>query len=447
MRRRTIGLSLMLALAGCGTAPPADDDAGVAPDVDSGPSGMIDAGPTTNPDSGPDDAGGGGVTGWRALAFPDGPGPEDRVTGVHCTAVDACVITTDDAVSSPGGFVFAVDGEAVTTALIRGEDIADTAGLIGSVGFIGLDLTNQGLVARADTTGAFVAAASDFTNPASWSAVELGLRDGSRLAAGNAQEAFAVDPSGRWLFANRQGTVYEASAPPGPTTVWTGLWSPVRVPPIPDGFADLLLADPTLCEMDVGTSLAPEGTQNVTFSRDLSVAVYPSAGLNQGGSAAAGVCISTDGGRRFYNVPFDGLGDEYGPIAVECVDENLCFAVNGLSFDAGSAYVYRTANASAGAASTWTRATIPTSIETASNARLRFVFFAPDQMHGWIGGNVNNRALLLRTTDGGLTWTDVSGAVQAVSSVRMHGGFALDADNIWLGGENKTLLRTDRAQD
>lgn len=67
-------------------------------------------------------------------------------------------------------------------------------------------------------------------------------------------------------------------------------------------------------------------------------------------------------------------------------------------------------------------------------------FFAPDGEHGWLVNENSNDAMILRTNDGGQSWEDISGGlVEAAGSTAMHGGFALDADRIFVGGESGTL--------
>jgi hypothetical protein len=47
------------------------------------------------------------------------------------------------------------------------------------------------------------------------------------------------------------------------------------------------------------------------------------------------------------------------------------------------------------------------------------------------------------SADGGKTWTDRSAGIYAnadVSKYRFSTGFALDAKNVWLGGDSGTLL-------
>ena len=450
MRRLTCALSIVAALAAaCDETTMSTDtgtpiDSGTRTDTDPIDDTGVDPGDTGTPadSSPPDDTG--APIGWRAMELPAGPGLEDEITGVHCTSTSACVIATDDRASSPGGFIYAASDTSIGAELVAGEDLTDVGGISGTIGFHGFSEVDGRLIAVADVSRLFLSATGDFTNATSWSAIQIGS-DSDELTGINAQFAFGRDASGRWVL-GRAGGLFESPDDPAPTAFWSGLWSPARIPPFPSDFAARLAADPTICDMDVGAGGIPAPLQSIYLAPDLSLAMYTSAGLNQTGSAAPGVCISTDGGQNFHNVAFPAIGDERGPKGLYCTGADTCFAFNGLGFDEGSAYVYRTTDASAGVASTWARVSIPTSFATESDVNLDFMFFAPDGTHGWIVGERNNSALLLRTTDGGTSWANVTAPLLALTDQPLRSGFALDADHVWVGGEH-VLLYTDAAQD
>jgi hypothetical protein len=368
-----------------------------------------------------------------------------RVTGIDCTSTTACVVSTD---SSDVPKVFAATNRAVGAVLIDGAAAQNVAMTLGGVpGFVGLSRTRRGLMARWQMSGLYATATGDATQPSNWTMVRTGMSEGSFLP-GNSQEAMQVDANGNWLFLSHQGYVYSGTGSPGPTMNWTKIWSPTAEPPIPTNFLTMLSADPTLCDQDVTTSMAPHTNENAWISPDLSIVLYPSGGINQAGAADPGVCISLDKGVTFHLAHLPDLPltqTSPGPTAITCLDNNRCFAFSGLSFQPGTGYVYYTTNAMQGAASTWTKATLPAGFATSDSAQLRTLFFAPDGIHGWIAGMYNRVPLLLRTTDSGHTWTDVSVQVQAATSERLWSGFALDADNVWLGGEYGAFLYTDTA--
>lgn len=381
------------------------------------------------------------MAGWRSIMLPSDQASA-RVTGIDCTSTDSCVFST--APFGSAGQLLAGDDTSVTGVLFDTTDYTDAFGILGSVQFEGLDRTRNGLVARVSTSGGYVSAASDFTNAASWSGVALGT-DGDGFGI-NAQLAIQAGADGTWVFANDQGAVFRSTMAPSPTTLWTATWSPNAIPTIPADFRERYAADPTLCEADIGVGISPNLTHGVFVSQDLGLIAYPARGLNQRGSAVPGACISTDGGITFYDAPFPGLPEEdyAGPLGITCIDNDRCWAFNGQSFSPDTAWVYYTTNASDGATSTWTRATVPAGWAGASGVAPRVIFFAPDGVHGWIAGqNGDNRAMLARTTDGGRTWTDVSTSIRTVTEAKLYSGFALDADHLWIGGDNGALVYSD----
>jgi len=398
--------------------------------------------------TGGDDDGGGG-SGFHAVKLPDEQAPND-VRAVYCTAPNKCIIATRVNVGDPGA-VFAASDTAVGDKLFDGKymgPLSSVSGVLGDLDFVGLEPTRNGVVARITASSVYAVASGDVTAKASWSFVSMGRHNGDSLPL-NAMAALQQGSDGKWLFINEQGAVYSADQPPSATTLWTSVWSPDATPSIPADFEDQYAADPTLCDADVTAGGLPEPSSMAYIAQDLSVIVTPAGGLNQSGTAKPGVCISVDKGAHFYNVAFTGVPDDVsspGPLGVMCSDKDTCWAYNGLSNQAGTVYIYYTTNASAGKASTWTRAMLPASVTTGDDTTLSGIFFAPDKMHGWTVGNIAHHPLVMRTTDAGKTWKDVSGSVQAATDADLYNGFALDNDHVWLAGRFGTLLATRTAQ-
>src|SRR5690606_21807032 len=139
-------------------------------------------------------------------------------------------------------------------------------------------------------------------------------------------------------------------------------------------------------------------------------------------------CISTDKGRHFYfkELPEpDTDRSSPGPFGVTCVDKDNCFAFNGTQFQPTS-YIYYSTDATKGKASTWTKATIPAGFAESTDITISAIFFAPDKVHGWAVGNNSRKPLLMRTTDGGDSWADISAQVASLAESDLIGGFALD---------------------
>ena len=393
-----------------------------------------------------DDDGGGGA--WDVISLPAGQ-ESNNVLAVHCASNTQCVFGTSPDSSGDPGALFALRGAEVGDKLLDGAsgDLMQAASVLGDLAFIGLERTRDGVLARLDASGAMVTATGDLTQRASWNVEPMGTIDGAPLPL-NAQTQLRDDGDGAWIFINQQGYVHSATARPSRGTAWTKIWGPTATPPVPADFVQRHAQDPSLCHADVSAGGLPAPSNPNWVAPDLSVIVLPAGGLNARGSAEPGVCISTDRGRTFYNVPFDGVPDTEspGPKGVTCLDKDRCFAFNGLPFQTGTAYIRFTLNASAGKASTWTAATVPSGWASSNAITLQMMFFAPDGVHGWVVGNDNHRALLARTTDGGRTWIDASASVRGASEHDLYAGFALDKDRVWLGGRFGTLLATTQAQ-
>lgn len=393
--------------------------------------------------------GGGGSTGFHAVGLPDEQAPND-VAAVYCTAQDKCIIATRSNVGDPGA-VFAVSDTTVGDKLLDGTymgALSNVSSVLGDLDFIGLEPTRNGVVAHITASSVYAVASGDVTAKASWTFVNMGRESGEALPL-NSMAALQQGSDGQWLLINEQGAVYSASHPPSATTPWTIVWQPDATPSVPADFEDQYAADPTLCDADVTAGGLPEPSSMAYIAQDLSVIVTPAGGLNQSGTAKPGVCISVDRGAHFYNVAFTGVPEDVsspGPLGVTCSDKDTCWAYNGLVEQAGTAYIYYTTNASAGKGSTWSRAMLPASVTAGTDTTISGVFFAPDKLHGWTVGNLNHHALVLRTTDGGRTWQDVSDSVQGVKDNDLYNGFALDNDHVWLAGRFGTLMATHTAQ-
>lgn len=364
------------------------------------------------------------------------PNDGERVTGIYCSAPDACVISTDRA-GGPGR-VYASNGTQITATLLVGDaKFAEPLGTLGEVGFLGFTKVGDRLIVHVAGAGAaFVSATGDITKAASWSAVKIGVLDGGGTFGLNQQMGIG-SKDGRWvLFTLR--TLYETNDAPAPGALWSPLWSPVA-PSVPRNFAELKRADPKLCDSDPGTGILPRLTQVAYMAPDLSLILYPNGARNQRGSGNPGVCISTDGGKRFHRVEFAGVQGDLGPLGFACPTPTRCLAYGGVDNAPASAYIYASNDPQKGPDSTWTRATLPNLRE---NTQFRHVFFAPGGTNGWAVGKTDSASpLVLQTTDGGANWRDITALVRALApSSRLHAGFAFDNNRVWIGGEQSTLL-------
>lgn len=413
--------------------------------------------------SGGTGGGSGGTTGWRKLEAPSSyQGSSQYVYGVHCAAADKCVVATSVG-SDRGGGVYALGANAWGELLVDGDyedgPLSAISGSLGDFGFLGFVPTRTGLVARVTTSGAIVSASGDFTAKSSWTAVKTGTVVGGSFGL-NATLTLQSTADDDWVFANNNGYVYSATQAPSESTAWTRIWAPTAVPPVPADFVAQYTADKTLCDWDISTTAQPYPSQSFYASKDLGVMIHPAYGLNQNswrelnnrenefGAIKAGVCISTDKGRHFYfkelPEPDTNLSSP-GAFGVTCLDNDTCFAFNGTQFQANS-YIYYSTDATQGKASTWTKATLPAGFATSTDITLSALFFAPDKVHGWAVGNNARKPLLLRTTDRGHTWADVSGQVASLATSDLVNGFALDEQRIWVVGRYGFVGTTDSAQ-
>jgi photosystem II stability/assembly factor-like uncharacterized protein len=156
-----------------------------------------------------------------------------------------------------------------------------------------------------------------------------------------------------------------------------------------------------------------------------------------------GLCRSTDGGKNFVPINLPNLPPNvlYSPYVIlfTSATHGLVASAEGTE-PASTAYAYTTDDAGA----TWNAASIPAALTTGSQSiAFTNAFAAPDGTHAWLGGFTDSGLLLLKSSDGGKTWSDVSAALNALdkgASYKLHSGFALDAHNIWIGAENGGLF-------
>ncbi len=377
-------------------------------------------GDTSSPDGGAADGSSGPAKPFHAVT---GTQDDERFTGVG---------------GSTPPRIYAIDGSAVNaTPLFTSDDaFANSVGVVGTVGFLGFSKVGTTLIARTDPGGqAFVSATDDPRKAESWKVAKVGKVIGGEFAL-NAEYGFGQAGSD-WIQV-RNSFVYSAPATPAPDTAWTTVWSPGNVSNVPADLDAQHAADATICISEVAYSSSPRPTQAAYVAGDGAIVLYPGHALNQQKQDdVAGVCISTDGGKKFHLAKLAVAEDINGPSALTCTSKDHCVVAGGMVFTANSSYVFVSNNASAGATSTWTKATIP---PTTENTIPNQIFFAPDGQHGWLVGSKDNGPMLWSTTDGGATWKDETSSIAAFTERALWSGYAFDATHVVIGGQNGGLI-------
>jgi hypothetical protein len=203
---------------------------------------------------------------------------------------------------------------------------------------------------------------------------------------------------------------------------------------------------------------APPGNPNFYASPDGKTMMFATQGLAPSmGTIVPGVCRSINGGVDFKLVSFPNLPPDemastpLGPTALVFKDALHGIAAAGNAFGTEGdhvPYVYTTTDGGA----TWVAATTlpgPPAFGNKNGFTIVNAFYSQtDALHVWILGTYAPNAttlpttVLWRSTDGGKTFTDVSASIASwiaaqPSKTIVDGwatGFALDDNNIWIGG-------------
>jgi hypothetical protein len=346
----------------------------------------------------------------------------ERVTGILCSSAKSCVIGTD--VFGGGGGLFASNGTSVSSRLYNGAD--------QGVSFFGFSKVGNLTFAHANKANAFLHALGDPTQVGNWKFIPFAQVPGlsAQKGMGRKDDRTVLAVKAHWS---------ETSDELGNGALFEAIWSPANN--VPNDFRTLnTQANQTLCRSEPGNSVLPEKVQNMYVAPDLSILLY-GTNFNDSNSEKAAVCISTDGGKRFYRGELPGLGSRDHPIGMTCTSPDKCFAFNSkvtMSYVEND-FLYYTTNAQQNPKSVWKPAKLPTLRE---GSELTFLFFSPDGKNGWLGGNVEKSApLLLSSNDGGETWRDSTASIRGLAAdEQIHSGFALDASTIWLGTNKGTVI-------
>jgi hypothetical protein len=357
-------------------------------------------------------SGGGTSSEWTAIPLvDDGNIPHagnDLVSGIYFTAPDKGYVVTQGAGDSfsDGGAVFAIANTTATLAF-SGKDGGPSQ--LGSIDFTGIEPTANGVVAmaysadivRGDASGHF-AIAKD------------GNLGGIEPVLGFHETASAT------TIIRDTGVVSVATSAAGPNASFQDVWAPNATQRIPQDLpADMCQGGPMGTGAPVTRASAYIGNGLIAYTADPDFMPQ--------------VCVSTNGGSSFYPamLTVDDDASESPPTGVLFTS-----ATTGITWWGSSTakpYIQRTTDGG----KTWTSVAVPAAVASHGLA-MNAAFFAPDGQHGWIVGfdHDSNKALALASTDGGATWSALSG----LGDAPLYSGFALDATHVWIGGTEGVLL-------
>jgi hypothetical protein len=376
--------------------------------------------------------GSGGMSTWTVVDLVDETLPDTTVIHYKDTAVVSGIWfkdTSHGVVSVYGGNK---DGFTAGGAIehLASATKVDKIALSGNAAFGGQDgdfftffSTPLGLIAASNFGDSIVVSNDD--------GATFKIGPASTSGTPNAQQVWlSKDSKGAWHELDDIGNVWLSSSDPGPSSTWTRTWNPEAVPPDPN---PVPAED---CQQTFFSGYFAKDPQRVFWaSSDGQTMVYPRGY----GDNPAGVCRSTDGGHNFLpvdlpNPPADSALS--APYVILFTSDTHGIAARSNDLDSLGAYIYTTDDGGA----TWTAATLPSILTTADqNVAITSGFAAPDGQHVWLVGfqGSNTKALLLKSSDGGKTWKDLSAKLGMMSDTyqKLHTGFALDANNIWVGGD------------
>lgn len=344
----------------------------------------------------------------------------DLVSGIYFESPTKGFIVSQGSgeTSGRGGAVFASSGRAVTSVLFSGDGTG--INLVGAVDFTGIAKTTDGYIAMSYANDVILSR----NGGASFSIEKNGNLGGVEPILG-----YRVTATGTTLV-RETGVVDTASSAPSPSTQYTDTWAPNATQRIPSTIPAEQCQDGPL---GAGSPVLPA---SVYIGADRMFIAY-TANANFDPE----VCISTDGGMSFYSHSLGAPAstDSFIPTGV-----TFTSSTNGIAWlgtRASGHYVKRTTTGG----STWTDAQLPGEL-AAHDIELQAAHFLANGMNGWLVGYdySSSKALALATADGGATWTFVDGVANAVADAggdKLYSVFALDTENVWIGGARGLVLR------
>ena len=358
----------------------------------------------------------------------------DIVSAVYYDTATHGVVATSQGETAgldTGGGIFVASGTAIIKQTYSGHQTSSD----GSEN----DVSFHDLLAVGNNTIIASTVLQDFTissdNGATWKHTTP-YTNGADLDLANL-EAAAPMPTGSGWWIMTDDAIWTTGGSLATPSAWTTVWDPEATPTVPFP----LPAAPS-CQTTVDPATPYQLPNRLAYiSPDGSTIAYPLR-------LVSGICVSNDGGATYIehdlpNAPVDGDGDQYGPTGLAFTDKLHGWTYFGEDLEDASAFVYYTVDGGV----TWTAGTLPAALLAAgAKVSLRDAFFAPDSKTGYIVGYKGNEVspLLLKSTDGGKTWSDISASLAGIGNIaapqKLFSGFALDATHVWIGGENGVLL-------
>lgn len=387
-----------------------------------------------DPGPGPGAGGSGGNPvegGWTQLVLLEGEDSfhdQDDITAIYFSDLDTGLVGTN---ASDVSALYKATATEITAFAVPEPTFTDPPGALGDFGVLGIAPTSAGISVWMDTSGALLTSDDDFETFALESTgLEYGIAPMTALLEG---------PDG-YVALVGTGVVATSSEAPAPGVEWEETWAPDGIPTTPSPFPE------DGCAYGPRTRYIENLYQTGSMSPDGQTVIYVGNSQESGGEHV--VCVSSDGG-VFFDPHVIEVGEEasaIGPSVARMISDTVGFVATSdfSSGEGGTASIWKTDDAG----ETWTKTTIPAEVNEAV-AEIASIFFAPGGQVGYAVGQFGaaDGPLLLKTTDGGDTWVEPSGvnelraALEAAGTFgRLYTGFALDEDNIWVGGDHAGLF-------
>ncbi len=385
---------------------------------------------------------GGGSTGdpgWTRLTLLEGEASfhnTDSITAIYFSDLETGFIGTRG--SADESALYRSTATEITDFAVPEETLTDPPGALGNYSVRSIVPTSDGLTVALSTSGAILTSIDDFAT--------FGL-EASGIDYGIAPLEALFETGDGFVALIGSGVVATSTEAPAPGVTWTETWAPEGIPTTPNPFPA------EGCAYGPRTRITENLNQIGGVSPDGQTVIYVGRSQDVGGEHV--VCVSNDGG-VFFEPRVLEVGEEaspVGPTAALMVSDTVGFVATSdfSSGEGGTATIWRTDDAGG----TWAATTIP-AVVNENVVLITTIFFAPGGDVGYAAGQygASDGPLLLKTTDGGVTWVEPSGVGSLAAAMdeagtfgRIYTGFALDEDNLWVGGDAAGLFYSNNGAE